>query len=53
MEQRVKEHDNFQLRGERKTYEALHAAVIAIQACQDAMRSLMEAIKALEERTRK
>ena len=53
MEQRVKEQDNFRLTGERKTYEALHAAVIAIQACQDAMRALMEAIKSLEERTRK
>ena len=39
--------------GERKTYEALHACVLAIQGCQDAMRAVMEAIKALEERTRK
>jgi hypothetical protein len=57
MEQRVKDElkpvESFQLRGERKTYEALHACVLAIQGCQDAMRAVMEAIKALEERTRK
>ena len=53
MEHRVKESDNFQLRGELKTYEALHACVLAIQASQDAMRALIEAIKAMEERTRK